>query len=323
MALYLGVLLFSFILTGIAVIPFIDLLFRFRLVHSQTNQAWHNRKLGTPIGGGVLIITLVSFLYALLFPLLPRLGISPAANFLPKDELNVIFFSFISFGILGLYDDLVKIFHLPQNSHKNQLQFLLSVVVALLLYFNLGLRFFHLPLLGPIQLGWLFIPASTLIIYALGRGFDISDGLDGLACGILLISLFAFWLISFSALDTIISLFISLWMGGLLAFLYFNVYPARIWLGNSGAVSFGSTLAVLGLVLGKTAALLVICSPFLLEGLSNLLQTVHFKLTGQPLFSAAPVHYLLERRGWSEPKIVMRTWILSLVLAIFGLWLAH
>jgi len=324
MALYLGILIFSFIVTSLAIIPFIDLLYRLHLTSPVVKNP--AAKLGTPVGGGVLIIAVVSFLFAVIYPLISRFGVFIQSTFNIADELNIIFFTFISFGLLGLYEDIVKIFHLPVSRTyqrlKNPLQFVLSATVGLLLYQNLHLSVINLPFVGVWQLGWWYIPVSTLVIYIFARGFDITDGLDGLAGGILLVCLIAFWTMSVSLLDTPLATFIALWIGSLIAFLYFNVFPARIWLGNGGGLSFGSTLAVCGLLLGKTVALLVIGSIFIIEALANLLQLIWTSLFHRRLFPISPPHYWLQSIGWPEPKIVMRAWIAAIFLALLGLSLA-
>jgi phospho-N-acetylmuramoyl-pentapeptide-transferase len=173
-----------------------------------------------------------------------------------------------------------------------------------------------------IHLSWLYIPFATLIITAFANAFNITDGLDGLATGVLMISLAAFWIISASILDTPLSVFIALWIGGLLAFLYFNIYPARIFMGDVGALSFGATLAVVGLMLGKAPALVVIGGVFVIEVASSLIQLLGKKFLGRKILPVAPIHLWLQHRGWQEPKIVMRFWIISIIFAIFGLWIA-
>lgn len=323
MPLFLGLLIFSFLTTSVAIIPFIDLLFRLHLTHP------HHPKYGTPIGGGLLIISLVTFLYASMFPVLDRLGVYITASFPLKHELNIIFFTFISFGLLGLYDDLIKIFHLKEPSFfpgliglKTLVQLLLSVIVAALLYQNLRIDIINLPYLEVVRLGFFYIPTAALLIFSLTRSFDIADGMDGLACGSLVICLLAFWAISVTALDTVLSVFLALWIGSLIAFLYFNVYPARIWLGNSGSLAFGATLAVTGLLLGKIVGLMAISGLFLVIGVTYAANLAFTRLFHRPLFSPTPLHYWLESRGWPEPKVVMRSWLLAALFAVFGLWLA-
>ena len=137
-----------------------------------------------------------------------------------------------------------------------------------------------------------------------------------------MIALFAFLTISASILDTPLSIFIALWLGALVAFLYFNVYPARIFLGDVGALSFGGTFAVIGLLLGKPFVLVVIGGIFILEVTSSLLQLLSKRYFGRKLIEVAPLHLWLQLHGWSEPKIVTRFWIISVVLAVLGLWLS-
>lgn len=342
-ALYLGILIFSFVVTAIAIVPYIDLLYRLRLMRQDERQIvcnndtvafkkihdMHSKKIGTPIGGGVLIVTVVTVLYALLFPLMRRLGIYITSGFELKSELNVLFFTFISYGLLGLYDDIVKVFGFGKTGffglrirHKFIIQIVLAVVISLMLHLNLGIDILNLPRIGVLDLNLLFVPLSALIIVSFTNSFDFTDGLDGLSCGVLLICLLAFWTLSVTQLDTVLATFIALWVGALIAFLYFNVYPTRIWLGNAGGLAFGATLAVIGLLLGKVVALVIIGGIFVIEGGSSLIQILGFKLFKKRIFSIAPLHHALQLLGWEEPKIVMRAWLAAIMLAILGLWLA-
>ena len=341
MFLFLGLLIFAFILTSILIVPFINLLYRLKFLRQQQVtrdflglrnkifDKFNKHKAGTPVGGGLLIIFMVALLYAVLFPLINIFGVYITSVYPIKEELNILFFSFVSFAILGLYDDLKKFFGFEQTKffglrlrHKFLIQWILGLIIAFLLYFNLGINFVHIPFYGVLKLGWWYIPFAAFIVVAFANAFNITDGLDGLSCGLLMICLFAFWIISASILDTTLSVFLSLWIGSLIAFLYFNIYPARIWLGDVGALSFGATLAVAGLLLGKVMALFIIGGPFIFEGMTSLIQILSKKFLGRKVFAAAPFHLWLQNKGWGEPKIVMRAWLAGMMLAIFGLWLA-
>ena len=344
MALYLGILLFSFILTSIAVVPFINLLYKLHLTHHHPLpptvshevkefkalnriQEW---KLGTPIGGGALLIVMTTISFILLYPALSQLGIAFTSAYSFKEELNVLFFTFISYGLVGLYDDIVKIFNLKSSGgrirfwagKKTILMFGLGLLIAAMMHINLNISIINVPFVGVVNFGWWYVPLAGTLIGIFSKSFDITDGLDGLACGVLLISLLAFWGISLIALDTTISIFIALLIGGLIAFLHFNVYPARVWLGNAGSLSFGATLCVIGLLLGKTFALLIVGFVFLVEGFSQLIQLISIKTTGKKIFSITPLHYWLLSLGWTEPKVVARLWLSTIVLAVIGLWFA-
>lgn len=343
MALFLGLLIFSFLVTGIAIIPFINLLYRLKFTRREEAprrgkvplfDKLHDWKAGTPVGGGLLIIAVVSLLYAVLFPLLQYLGVYITAVYPLKDEVNIIFFSFISFGLLGLYDDLLKFFGKPDKGFigltfgipgkvKFFIQLILGLTIASMLYFNLKVDLIHLPLTDfTFHIGWWYIPFATFVIVSFANAFNITDGLDGLATGLLMICLFAFWILSATMLDTPLSVFLSLWIGAIIAFLYFNIYPARIWLGDSGALSFGATLAVVGLLIGKIFALVLIGGAFVLEVTSSLIQIIALRVFHRRVFKIAPFHLWLQARGWEEPKIVARAWLAGLMLALFGIWLA-
>lgn len=341
MALSLGLLIFSFMITSLLVIPFINLLYKIKLQRleekPQSQKAaneslfykMHLNKVGTPVGGGLLIVVVVCVLYALLFPLMSFLGVYISSVHPIRDEINIIFFTFISFGLLGLYDDIMKSFGLAKKGvfglrmrHKFIIQCILGLIISFMLYFNLNMDFVYVPFLGIIPLGPFFVPFAAFVIIAFANSFNFTDGLDGLAGGLLLIYLFAFWFLSQAILDTVLSIFLPLWIGALMAFLYFNVYPARIWMGDVGALAFGATLAVVGLLIGKIMAVVVIGGVFVLEGASSLIQIVSKKYFGRKVFPIAPFHLTLQAIGWEEPKIVMRAWLAGLMLAIFGLWLA-
>jgi phospho-N-acetylmuramoyl-pentapeptide-transferase len=342
MTLILGLLLASFFITSAVIIPFINTLYKLkfqRLSQATTKDAFgkltpvfnlfHKHKGGTPVGGGLLVIIVVSLLFSFIFPLIRFFGITVTANHPLNDEVQIIFFTFISFGLLGLYDDTKKLFGVKKNGffglrmrHKIIIQTILGVVIALMLYFNLGLDILNLPVIGVIKLGWWYIPFAAFCIVAFANAVNITDGLDGLAGGVLMITLFALWFLSAAILDTPLSVFIALWLGALISFLYFNVFPARIFMGDVGALSFGATIAVIGLLLGKIIAVAIVGGIFVMEIISSLLQLTSKKFRGKKIIPVAPLHLWMQQIGWEEPKIVMRFWLAGIMLALFGLWLA-
>jgi len=340
MSLFLGLILFSFLLTSIGIIPFIDMLYalKFQRKLQQTKDVFgsltpifdklHKHKVGTPVGAGLLIIFVVSFVFVSIFPLLTLLGIEVTQVYPLKKEINVIFFTFLSFGLLGLYDDIKKFFGFQRTGFfglkmrsKLILQVLLATIISCMLYFSLGISIVNVPFYGVLHLGWFIIPFSIFVIVSFANAVNVTDGLDGLAGSVLLICLFGLWILSFSIVDTPLSIFIALWIGALIAFLYFNIYPARIMMGDVGSLSFGATLAVVGLLLGKIVALVIIGGIFVAEIASSLTQILSKKYRGKKIFSAAPIHLWLQYIGWPEPKIVQRAWLIGLILTVFGLWL--
>lgn len=342
LALLLGILIFSFITTSIFIIPFINTLYalRFQRAEQKTLDAFgkrtpifdkfHKSKAGVPVGGGLLVVTIVSLLFMFLLPVMSIIGIDVTSNYANAQmEVNVLFFTFLSFAILGLYDDIKKFFKFEKEAffglrmkYKLLLQIALAFIIACMLYFYLGISIVNVPFFGTLHLNFMFIPYATFVIVAFANAVNITDGLDGLASGILMISLFGVWFLSASILDIPVSVFIALWLGSLVSFLYFNVFPARMFLGDVGALSFGATLAVIGLLLGKSIAFAVIGGIFVFEILSSFLQLTSKRFFKKKIFVAAPFHLYLQNYGWEEPKIVQRSWLVQIMLTIFGVWLA-
>jgi len=339
---YLGLVLVSFLVNAVAIVPFIDLLYY--LSFTRKKQApkkgkipevdkMHDWKAGTPIGGGILAVALTTIIYLLMvlfsFKNWRNYCIYPFV-----DEVHILLLTFLGFALLGLYDDWIKIFGKPfkgkiglkfgiSGKTKFILQWTLGFLIGAFLYFNLGLDFIHIPFTSVvISMSWFFIPFAAFIIVSFSNAYNVTDGLDGLSVGLLLIALVSFMIISSSALDAPLTIFLAVWIGSLLAYLYFNIYPARIILGDTGALSFGATLGLIGLLTGKLFALVFIGGLFIIEILSSLIQMTSLKFFNKKVFPIAPLHHTFEKIGWEEPKIVMRAWLVGIVLAIFGLWLA-
>ena len=341
--LALGLILFSFLISSLTIVPFINLLYKLNLTRRKEApqkgkvpifDKYHDVKAGTPVGGGVLIITIVFLMFSLLFPFSSHMGVFIRSSYNFKWELFAIFFTFISFGILGLSDDLMKMFFKPKpgvlglwfgmsRKTKFVLQWILAIFISIILFRQLGIQMLHIPFLNVnLNLGFFYVFFSSFIIVSFANAFNITDGLDGLSVGLFLICLIAFGVISSASLDTPLALFIALMIGSLLAFLYFNVWPARIFLGDAGALSFGATLAVIGLLTGGIIALIIVGGIFVLEIFSSFVQILGWKFLKKPLLPIAPLHNSFLVWGWEEPKIVLRAWLAGIVLAIFGLWLS-
>lgn len=337
----LGFLLFAFTVNAALIVPFINILYTLKFqrpgrgtadfmgtVNSIFNKL-HKKKAGTPVGGGLLIIITTTILFTLIMGMLRVVGADVQSVYSYRGEINIIFATFILFGLLGLYDDIIKFFgkttHLVGVSWKFKFiaQIILGLGIAYYMYHSMGISIINIPYFGVIDLGWWFVPLGALIITAFSNAVNVTDGLDGLAGGLLLITLFALIILATSILDTPITLFIALWIGGIIAFLYFNTYPARLTLGDVGALSFGATLAVIGLLLGKIIAVTIIGGLFVLEIGSSSLQMFGKRYLGRRLLPLSPFHLWLQSIGWEEPKIVIRAWLGGIILALFGLWLAY
>lgn len=341
--LALGLVIFSFLINSVMIVPFIDLLYKLRLTRRKEAPGMgkvplfdklHDIKAGTPVGGGIIVIVSVVVLFVLLLPLASKMGVFIQSSYKMSTEIFLILFTYISFGILGLSDDIIKIFGKPQKGvvgfafglrrrTKFVLQGILALFISYVIYKYLGIKILHIPLVSlTFDLGIWYVPFAALVIVSFVNAVNITDGLDGLVSGLLMICLMAFGVIAGSNLDTPLSLFISLWLGALIAFLYFNVYPARVFLGDAGALSFGATLAVIGLLTGSIVGLVVIGGIFVMEAASSAIQIIGWRVFKKPIFPLAPIHHSFLAVGWEEPKIVMRAWLAGIILAIFGLWLA-
>ena len=337
----LGLLFLSFCLSAIAIIPFIDLLYKinFKRAKQKTIDAFgkptpifdhfNAKKAGTPVGGGILVIAIVSILFMIILPLLEFFEVPITFNHLnnPGTEISVLLFTFVSFGVLGLYDDIKKFFGFKKSGffglrmpQKLLIQIILGLIISFTLYFSLGISILNVPFIGTFELGWFYVPFATFVIVAFANAVNITDGLDGLASGTLLFSMIGLWIISMSILDVPLSIFIGLFIGSLIAFLYFNIFPARLFLGDVGALSFGATFAVIGLLLGKPMALVIIGAIFVLEIGSSFLQLLSKKIRHKKLFPVSPIHLYLQKIGWEEPKIVQRFWLIQIMFTLFGIW---
>ncbi len=342
MSVYFFALLVSFALNAIFIVPFIDFLYKlkFQRAHQQTKDAFntatpifdkfHSHKAGTPVGGGVLTVATTVLLYSALLLLFVAFGQPLQSNY-PSvaAEIKIILFSFVSFALLGVYDDLSKIFFWKKHQffglrmrHKLVFETILAFIISYWLFTELKIDIVHIPFLGVFELSYFYIAFSTFIIVAFANAVNVTDGLDGLASGVLLIALSALWIIAGSIIDVPTSLFIGIWLGGLIAFLYFNIWPARLYLGDTGALSFGATFAVIGLILGKVFTLAIIGGIFVIEIASSLVQLVGKRFLKRKIFPVAPLHLWLQSNGWEEPRIVMRFWVISLLFVIFGLMVA-
>src|SRR3989338_1075723 len=327
----LGLVLLSFAVTSVCMVPFIDLLYSLKkrfekaaLDVKDSETPIHDKLMKTdaaiPSGGGVLII-IILIIFSLGYWLF-----SPSVD---KISLKILLFTLISFGLLGLVDD-VKLL-LTKRSGKFvglgrgkmfTVQLLLSLAISGMLYFTGGLNNLYISGLGNFIIDSWYIPLAAFVIISFANAYNISDGLDGLSTGLLLICLFAFLALASQSIDLTLASFIGIWIGTLFSFLYFNIWPARIFLGDAGAFAFGATLAVVGLLTGKILALALIGGMFVIIVLSSLIQIMSKKILQKKLLPIAPIHMYFKYMGWEEPKIVVRFWLAQGLFAIFGLWIA-
>ncbi len=273
----------------------------------------HNTKTGTPTMGGVIIIapTIVTTLL---------LNFSGRSMLVPLITLAV-------HGLLGMADDLQSLVGSQRNGFSARLKFFILVAaatgIALILYYVLRLESVYLPFLGKIPIGVWYIPIAVLTIVGTANAVNMTDGLDTLAGGTAAMAFGAYGIVAFLQEQSLLATFCFTIVGATLGFLWFNAHPAQVFMGDTGSLALGATLAVVAMMTGHWLLLPLIGAVFVAEAASVILQVAYFKLSGgRRLFKMSPLHHHFELLGWSEPQVTMRFWIAGFVAAMLGVALA-
>ncbi len=289
---------------------------------ASTFQELHHKKTGTPTMGGILIwgITLITILLSGFSSII---GLTEH-SLLNRQETWLPIFTLIATALLGAVDDYLNLKGMGKSKGLNiKPKFLWLTLFALLgalwFHFRLGYDQIHLPGLGHLTLGIWYIPLFILVIAASANAVNITDGLDGLAGGLLIIAFGAFAIIAYFKGLFILSALCAVIIGALLGFLWFNIFPAHFYMGDTGALSLGATLGVIAMMTDSVAVLPLIGFIFVVETASVILQLFWKKFFKRKLFHIAPLHHHFEKSGWSEPNIVMRFWIIGGFFATTGL----
>ena len=231
-------------------------------------------------------------------------------------------------GIVGLIDDIINVRGLGggvgglRSGMKFTMITLIGVVLGWFFYAKLGVDSFHVPFVGEVAIGWLIVPLFTFAVVATGNAVNISDGLDGLAGGLLAISFSTFGVIALLQGNSMMAGFCFTVVGALLSYLWFNIHPARFFMGDVGSFAFGVALGVVAMLTDTLLLLPVIGLVFVLEAGSSLIQILSKKIFKKKIFISAPVHHHLEAIGWPETKVTMRFWVIGCVVAFTGFVLA-
>ena len=289
----------------------------------------HLNKTGTPTMGGLLILSsliITTFLWA----------------DLENKYILYLLFITISFGVIGFIDDYKKLKKSKKGmSAKSKIisQFFVAGILSVVMFNNidsLAEQQFIIPIFKHIivDLGIFFIPLTILVIISTSNAVNLTDGLDGLAImPIVLVSgalgIFAYLsgnmnfseylLIPYIENSGEITIFIGAIIGSGLGFLWFNTYPAQVFMGDVGALSLGAAIGLVAVIVRQEVVLVIMGGIFVLEALSVIIQVLSFKFRGKRVFLMAPFHHHFEKKGWAEPKIVVRFWIISFILILVGL----
>ncbi len=287
-------------------------------------------KQGTPTMGGLMMLS----------------GIMVATLLwgnLSNPYVWVVLLVTLGFGMVGLYDDYLKVTRSSSKGFSGKVKFIIECVmagVACYVLMRLGKAPFSTSVALPffkdllIDLGWFFIAFGTVVIVGAGNSVNLTDGLDGLAIVPVMIAAASFGLIAYLAGNAVFSdylqihfvkgagelaVFCGAILGAGLGFLWFNAPPAMIFMGDTGSLSLGGALGAIAVATKHEIVLAIVGGLFVLEAVSVIVQVASFKMTGKRIFRMAPLHHHFEQKGWAEATIVVRFWIIAVVLALVGL----
>ena len=281
-------------------------------VYHKLHAAKHKRNIPT-MGGVVTIVTVAIVTLAL--------NLSRNQTWLPL-------FVLLAAGLVGLLDDFLNIrseglgIAGMRSKIKFSLIFGIAVLGALYFYFKLNYHLIHIPAVGDFSIGWLYIPLFIAVVVSTANAVNITDGLDGLSGGLLSTAFSVYAVIAYFQGNYGIAGFCATIVGAILTFMWFNIYPARFFLGDSGAFAFGTTLGVIAMLTNTVVVFPIIAGVFVVEAGSSVLQIFSKRVFKRKIFLSAPLHHHLEAIGWPEPRVTMRLWVIGQVLGVTGLILA-
>jgi len=352
------ILFFSLTVSAILYPVYIGFLYKYQIGEEirEDGPKSHLSKRGTPTMGGLIILVVVSFV-TILFnfnrdqTIFPLFVISLAGlfgiiedltkisqkmsyelfKFYPSNNIIIKFFKNILNFIFGkpayLFIEFWRILGSRtetglQSYQKFLIQAGIATFVSYWTYFKLGWSYIWFPFVGEVEIGILYPLVIFALFFLVLNSVAITDGLDGLVGGLSLISLTSFWVIcsilEFNSLAT----FCATVIGTLLVFLYFNVFPARVFMGNVGSHILGAILALIPILLHREVLIFIIYLVFLVDGLSSPLQSTFYKLTKKRIFLMAPIHHHFEMLGWPETKVTLRFWIFGIICGLLGILVA-
>lgn len=327
-ALSLSLAGLAFIMTAIWGGPLLRILRHFKIgkIIRVEEPGHHGVKMGTPTMGGIMFLMPVLLLNGLLNAV-ALIGITTGgvgrSILLPMAVMA-------AYAVLGAVDDWEGIHGKRKGDGmrartKFAFQVLLALVTAYVLKYQMDVPDLYLPgFFFEIELGWWYVPIAAFIIVAESNAVNFTDGLDGLAGLIAATAIAAFGGIAIMQDQIFIARFCFILMGALFGFLWFNVHPAELFMGDTGSLSLGAVLAVVALMTGQWPMLLIIGIIPLSEMISVVIQIAYFKMTGgKRFFKMAPLHLHFELLGWSETQVVQRFWLIGLMAALIGIGLSQ
>jgi phospho-N-acetylmuramoyl-pentapeptide-transferase len=286
-------------------------------------QKYHQNKLGTPTMGGFLIWGSI-FLVVFLSRVLSFFGIVEN-SLLQRGQVYLPLLMLLALGILGAFDDYLNIAGIGGKKGLNWLPkliflLLISLAGALWFYFKLGYNEVNVPFYGSVAVGLWYIPIFLFILIGTANAVNVTDGLDGLAGGLLVIAYGSFATLAYISGLSVLAAFCAVCLGAIAAFLWHNVPPALFYMGDTGSLALGGTLGVIALMTDNVLVLPLVGFIFVIEMLSVIIQLTSKRLRGgKKVFRAAPIHHHFEALEWGESKVTMRLWITGFFFAFLGI----
>jgi len=330
--LIFGVMILAFLMVGIAAPYFHGLLVKFGLrkrLRQETADGkiasifntLHAKKEGTPTMGGILIWG-TTMLIVLLSPFAQIFNLT-RFSLINRNETYLPLVTLIAVALLGLIDDYLNVKNGKHKGLRVKPKFLWLVLVGLAgglwFYYKLGYDLIHIPGFDNVTIGPWYIALFTFIIVASANAVNITDGLDGLAGGLVVIAFMALGIIAYLQGLIILAAFCAIIVGATLAFVWFNIPPALFYMGDTGSLALGATMGVIAMLTNSVIILPFITFIFVIETLSSIIQLASKKFLGRKIFKIAPLHHHLEASGWHEEQVVMRFWIIGGFMASLGI----
>lgn len=285
-------------------------------------RTYHQHKFGTPTMGGILIWG--SIVMTVFFSRLLSLTGFLENSLLQRGQVYLPLFTMLALGLLGGLDDYLNISGVGKKRGLDALPkigalLLISMLGALWFYGRLGYDSIYIPFYGDMMIGAWYIPVFIFILVGTSNAVNFTDGLDGLAGGLLVIAFSAFGMLAYLEGLAVLAAFCAVCVGAIAAFLWHNVPPALFFMGDTGSLALGGTLAVIAMMIDQVLVLPFIGFVFVLEMLSVIIQLTSKRLRGgKRVFRAAPLHHHFEALEWGESKVTMRLWIIGAFSAVLG-----
>jgi phospho-N-acetylmuramoyl-pentapeptide-transferase len=296
--------------------PSISLLRRWKIGKEiyEGGPETHQAKAGTPTMGGVFLVLVI-------------VAVTLAGNLADRWSIGLPLLVLGCLSLLGLLDDMGSLQGRPQRALQRRVKLAAFLVIgagaAIGLYEYLELSAVNIPYEGQRDLDWVYVPVAVFVVVFSAGGVAVNDGLDGLVAGSSAISFGAYGLIALYQEQEYLGAFSFTVAGALLGFLWHNSYPARVFMGDTGALALGGALAVVAFMTGQWLVLPLIGIVFVLDGASVGMQVIYYRLTGgKRIFRMAPLHHHFEQIGWSEVQVTQRFWVIQALGAALGTILA-